>query len=223
MIYCNQTKTWNSCMKKCFCHLTIPQKGWSRRNTDVIIACGCFGTPMLTRIDLGTIWKTKRGVENHRNRSETGKDEAWNNTHWDFTDFDKKTSNFSNFTMIFTGHYGMQQPRIQQHRGSQATNMVDVHQLVLWCWKPGNLEEFFNAQAKINGWNTLQPLKVQEPRLQLSNIISSKSIYYSIPKCWIGVPKPKGSRATRRRCITPCRLAQWGRHDQAGRAFVSEV
>ena len=124
--------------------------------------------------------------------------------------------------MIFTGHYGMQQPRIQQHRGSQATNMVDVHhELVLWCWKPGNLEEFFNAQAKINGWNTLEPLKVQEPRLQLSNIISSKSIYFSIPKYWIGVPKPKGSRATRRRCITPYRLDVARRTDKHGVSYRS--
>ena len=143
MIYCSQTKTWNSCMKKCFCHLTIPQKGWSRRNTDVIIACGCFGTPMLTPFDLGTIWKTKRGVENHRNRSETGKDEAWNNTHWDFSDFDKKTSYFSNF------HYDFHWPLWYAAASDPATSGISSNQhggrspwarpLVLETWKPGRV------------------------------------------------------------------------------------
>lgn len=65
--------------------------------------------------------------------------------------------------MIFTGHYGMQQTSL----GS--SNIGDLKQPTCWTFtisssfgaSPGNLEELKCRGEK--KWNTLEPLKVQEP------------------------------------------------------------
>ena len=98
----------------------------------------------------------------------------------------------------------------------QASNMDDT---VLWSsWKPRRVE------MPLWKWmvGTCSTLKVPKKPSFPTSFHGNPSTHLLNPENpWsAGVPA-KGSRATRRRCITPWRLAQWGT-GQAARSFDVE-